>query len=269
MIKKILICLLLFSFFSKVTAQEKRKIIKGVIKNSKSNPIANAHIVNLTTNIGTVSNDLGQFRIPLKKGDWLQISNIQYQTKKMRLKKGLLAENNLLIYLLDVKNELEEVVIKKKMKKYLELDRTGIDKDTTPKLDTDYFDFSKIIEQFRKIKKKPVDKSEAQYHTDPTMKNVSTTIARYSIPDNRIKKKKAIRKKLQARHDFPSLLLKEFGEEFFFKELKIPKDKYYHFLEYCIPLGVEQLFTEKKQIEVLKILLKESKSYKLLLEKNK
>jgi hypothetical protein len=60
-----------------------------------------------------------------------------------------------------------------------------------------------------------------------------------------------------------------FGEQFFFVKLKIPKEKYFHFLEYCAPLNIETLYKEEKFLDLLKILLKESKSYLLLLENNK
>ena len=64
------------------------------------------------------------------------------------------------------------------------------------------------------------------------------------------------------------MLLSEFGEPFFENDLKIPTDNYYNFLEYCNPLGIEDLFKQNRKIELINVLKKESISYLLLLNKN-
>jgi hypothetical protein len=71
----------------------------------------------------------------------------------------------------------------------------------------------------------------------------------------------ALRKKLAQKKAFPFKILSELGDKFFFDTLKIPVDKYFHFLEYCNPLGIEQLHNEGKLLEVIKILRTESTSY--------
>ena len=71
----------------------------------------------------------------------------------------------------------------------------------------------------------------------------------------------ALRKKLAQKKAFPYKILSELGDKFFFDTLKIPIDKYFHFLEYCNPLGIENLHKEGKLLEVIKILRRESISY--------
>ena len=267
MIKKLPTFLFLFFIYSISFAQSSRVLINGVIKNPSLQPIINTHIVNLTTKVGTVSNKNGAFNIPVKEGDWLQISNIQFITKKIKIKKGNLKERVLLIYLIPLKNELEEVTIKKKMKGSLDLDRKEKEKDTLPKIDKDYYNFSKM--DFSKVKVDENKAKSAQYLTDPVSKVAGLPPATIGIPDGSLEAKRALRRKISYKEKFPNMLMQMFGEQFFFVKLKIPKDNYYHFLQYCEPFGIEKLFKERKQIEVLKILLKESKSYLLLLEKNK
>ena len=104
---------------------------------------------------------------------------------------------------------------------------------------------------------------------DPTMSNAPITIAKISIPNNSSKRKKALRKKIKLKEKFPLELKKIFGEHFFFVRLKIPKEKYYHFINYCTSFSIEHLFKDKKHLDILKILLKASKTYLLALEKNK
>lgn len=249
-------------------AQSNRVLINGTIKNASLKPIINSHILNLTTGVGTISNKDGEFHIPVKEGDWLQVSNIQFITKKIKIKRGNLKERRLSIYLLPIKNELEEAVIKKKMKGILSLDRINKEKDTIPKIDKEYYNFSKMDLSIKKIKNLQ-DKRDAQYHTDPTMKNVATTIVSVGIPDNSTKKKQARRKFINFKNKFPTLLINKYGHALFLETLKIPKDQIYHFLEYCNQFKIEQLFKDQKHLEVLKILLKQSKSYLLLIENNK
>ena len=89
------------------------------------------------------------------------------------------------------------------------------------------------------------------------------------IPDRALEAKKARRRDINFKESFPGKLMHLFGARFFFVKLKIPKDNYYPFLQYCNPSGIERLFKDKKHLEILKILLKESKSYLLLLENDK
>jgi hypothetical protein len=65
---------------------------------------------------------------------------------------------------------------------------------------------------------------------------------------------------------FPFKILSELGEKFFFDDLKIPIEKYFHFLEYCNPLGIEKLHKEGELLEIIKILRTESVSYLIIIE---
>ena len=77
----------------------------------------------------------------------------------------------------------------------------------------------------------------------------------------------ALRKKLARKKEFPYKVLSELGEQFFFKKLKIPVDRYFHFLEYCNPLGIENLHKEGKLLELIKIFEKESIPYLKIIKK--
>ncbi|MDG1452384.1 MAG: hypothetical protein P8Q33_06345, partial [Polaribacter sp.] len=76
------------------------------------------------------------------------------------------------------------------------------------------------------------------------------------------------RKKLATQKAFPYKVLSELGEKFFFEKLQIPVENYFHFLEYCNPLGVEKLHAENKLLELIKIFKKESVSYLEIIKKD-
>lgn len=235
--------------------------LKGTVKNTSLKGIKNAHILNLTTKKGAISNENGVFNIKVKKGDWLQISNVQYIRKSFRITNTTLKEKTVQVYLFGITNQLEEVVIKKKMKGFLSLDRKTQPKDSTfgtPLIslkEIATMDLSKVNLGKRKKPK------SAQYLTDPVAKVAGLPQATIGIPDGYSLRKKALRKELNYKTSFPNKLKNELGEHFLFQKLKIPKDKYYHFLSYCSSLGIEQLYKEKKILKLIKLLQEQSKSY--------
>ena len=74
-------------------------------------------------------------------------------------------------------------------------------------------------------------------------------------------KKRRLREEIKYKENFPEMLISEFGEKFFFVDLKIPKEKYHHFLAYCNPLAIENLYKKGNILEVIKIIRQESESY--------
>ena len=267
MIKKLPTFFILILFIPSAISQNKKALISGTIKNTYLKPIKGTHIVNLTTQKGAVSDNQGNFTLEVNEGDWLLISNVQYKQKRLRITSKTIEGKTIQIHLFAIVNELSEVVLKKKMTGILKKDRIEKEKDTLPKIDKDYYNFSKMDLSIKKVKILN-DKSNAQYHTDPTMKNVATTIASIGIPDKTSAKKRALRKELDFKKQFPYKLKKELGEHFFFITLKIPKERYHHFLNYCNSFGIDQLYKNGKVLALMEILKKESKSYLLIINKD-
>ena len=54
----------------------------------------------------------------------------------------------------------------------------------------------------------------------------------------------------------------EFGESFFIETLKIPREEIDDFIEYCKSKGISELYANNQKIEVIDLLLKESKVYR-------
>jgi hypothetical protein len=103
-------------------------------------------------------------------------------------------------------------------------------------------------------------------NTDPTARFAGAG-GGVSIPFKGSERLWALRKDLAQKKAFPYKILSELGEKFFFDELKISVDKYFHFLEYCNPLGIEDLHKKGKLLEVIKILRTESVSYRKIIKK--
>ncbi|RSC93207.1 carboxypeptidase-like regulatory domain-containing protein [Tenacibaculum singaporense] len=264
MIKQLPITLLLLITVG-ATAQQKRKFVYGTL-NDELGAIPNAHIINLNTQQGTFSTDFGKFRILAKPNDTLQVSFVGYKTKKIKVTSLHFGMEENEIKLIKVPFELDEVEVKK----HSLIGSIAIDAKQTPKdigmekaknaLDFSMIDFSeKVILDIDKI-----DRMKAPNMlkiTDPTAKFAGAGTGFSSGLDKYSQQLKRTRKTIQFKESFPKILLSEFGESFFFKELNIPKDKYLHFLEYCNPLGIEKLYKQKQLLKVIAILQQESKSY--------
>lgn len=273
--KKKLLSILFFVFTLQISLAQKRKAVIGIIYNTVSNPIENTHIFNINSKIGSVSDKHGSFTIPIKDGDWIQVSNIQYQTKKIRIKKGNILEGKLIIHLIPLTNVLEEAVITKKLKGNLTLDLLKQKKDTIREK------VKSLIEIIMNMSKKDINNMKitakerhlqkprnAQYSTDPVAKFAGLPPSTIGIKDYALIAKRARRERINFKESFPEKLKQLYGEKFFFVKLKIPKDRYYHFLSYCEIFGIESLFKKEKHLELIKVLTEKGKSYLLLLKEN-
>ncbi|GAA4317759.1 hypothetical protein GCM10023115_43400 [Pontixanthobacter gangjinensis] len=71
--------------------------------------VSNIHVVNLNFQTGTTTNQEGDFKIRARLGDTLFFSSIQFENRKIQLKKQDLKETGYVVQLYPARNELEEV----------------------------------------------------------------------------------------------------------------------------------------------------------------
>lgn len=263
--KQLLFIFILIITIYQVSAQKNRKFIYATIKNKIEN-VVNAHVINLNTKQGTFTNDNGEFRILAKENDSLQLSSVGYKTKTIVINTSYfgLLENN--IELEKTTIELDEVILKKhNLFGILTRDLKQTPEDIAIAKSKGALDFSNI--DFEKKVIEPIDvtnRSKAPdmtLVTDPTAKFAGVGGSMSSGLDKYSQELKRKRKEISYKERFPKLLLSEFGANFFYEKLKIPKESYYHFLEYCNPLGIEELYKKGKVLEVIKILQQESSNY--------
>lgn len=260
MIKKILLlflfCLVSFSSFS----QERRIIVNGKVSDSLST-VKNANIINLKTNQGTFSSDDGIFRIFVKNGDSLRISSIQHITKFIVINKKDIHSKSI-----NIKLSYNTVVLDTfELKRHNLSGRLGVDSKSVPTNRKD--SLLRNLMDFSKIDMKVVAPDDHIDKMKPPINNTDPTAAFAGaggtavIPFKDSERLWALRKALARKKAFPYKILSELGEKFFFEELKIPVQNYFHFLEYCNPLGIEELHKDRKVLDVIKIFQTESKSY--------
>ncbi len=98
---------------NKNSLQDSIKILKGrIIDVNDKTPLQSAHIVNLNSAEGTITNTDGDFEIPAQANDTLHISYIGYQSIKLKITNDLLRGNELEIAIHEKTFDIDEVTVK-------------------------------------------------------------------------------------------------------------------------------------------------------------
>ncbi len=258
-----LIILIIYS--TTLLAQKDKFWLYGKLKDSSS-VVKNANIINLKTNIGTFSNDFGDYKIIVSIGDTLQYSSVQHKTIYRIINNFVYRSEVLDVFMISSTYELDEVVLRRNdLDGFLSLDLKKTPEDRRAEALKKTMNFSGVNMNII------YNGDYIDQRVRPPMNNVDP-IAMFagagggvSIPFKYSEKLWALRRDINFREKFPKMLLSEFGETFFENDLKIPTGKYYSFLEYCNPLGIENLFKENRKIELINLLKKESITYLLLI----
>ena len=265
MIKKLLL-LVVFLYSLNGFSQRDTFWIHGKVLDS-AGVVKNVNILNLKSNQGTFSNDFGDYKMIVSVGDTLKFTSVQHKTIIRIINNFIYTSEVLDIYMVKKTYVLDEVVVKEHdLDGYLSLDSKKTPKDRKAEALRNTLDFSKV-DFSKRLDDDHIDlKVRPQIvRVDPTAAFVGAG-AKVVMPFKYSERLWALRKKVAFQKSFPGMLLREFGERFFEEDLKIPEIKYYHFLEYCNPLGIEKLYEENKKIQLINILRKESKSYLKLIE---
>ena len=267
MIKKLLTIFFFFLLVLNTFSQEKSTLVNGKVIDSLG-AAKNVTIINLKTNQGTSSNNDGAFRMFLQLGDSIKVSSIQHLTKIVTVNESNIKEKNITIFLKSQIYQLDEFDLKRNdLSGRLGIDTKGVPQNKKDSLLRDVMDFSKVDMKIVEDDDYIDQRVRPQINeTDPNMAFVGAG-ANISIAFKYSERLWALRKKLELQKKFPYEVLSELGDSFFFDELKIPIEKYFHFLEYCNPLGIENLHKEGKLLELIKILREESISYLKIIKK--
>jgi hypothetical protein len=119
--------------------KEKTKQLKGqIIHNESKDPLQNAHIINLNTVIGTITDSNGYFELNTIANDTIYVSFLGFQSIKIKVTNDLLKGNEVIISLHETTQEIKEVVVKShKLIGVLEIDAKNIPKDIYTRIHID------------------------------------------------------------------------------------------------------------------------------------
>ena len=247
-------------------AQIDHKLIHGKVLH-RLEALPNVHIVNTTTNKATFSNDAGEFNISARPSDMLRLSYVGYETKFIILERKHFRIQKNIFVVEKITYTLDEI----KLRQHNLFGTITTDVKETP---IDYKEG--ILLETMDLSDIDMTIVEAEDHIDKMVRpklvksdpislfdGAGTSV---NLPFGHSKKLWKLREELALKKGMPVKLMKELGAKFFFIDLGIPAEKYYHFLSYCNPKGIEKLYKKGKKLAVIKILQQESKSYLKVIE---
>jgi len=116
---------------AQINPQDSIKTLAGrIISVTDKKPLQSAHIVNLNSVVGTVTNRKGEFRISAQANDTIFISYVGFQSIKLKVTKDLLRGNELEIAIHEKTIDIDEVTVKAhNLIGVLEIDAKNVPRD--------------------------------------------------------------------------------------------------------------------------------------------
>ena len=214
--------------------------IKGKLIYRNVNVVA-ANVVNIDAQINTITDGEGEFEIPVKVGDEIIFSSVQYMIRTVKINSDIIQKNRLIITVNEKINALEEVIITPDdTEKFLDLKEEefkGYDylRDKSTRLE------NTIVRQ-------------GQLNNGINVINILKLI-------NKVINSKTEEEKRSLK---PSEVLKYVFEiDFFKRDLELTDDQIIGFLEYIDDnLPSQKLLSQSKQFQLIDYLILESKKYR-------
>jgi hypothetical protein len=273
------LALLLFVVFSyQVHAQVVRHPIIGRVVND-SVSVESIHILNKNTKKGTISNQYGIFKIPVKENDTLIFEGIQFKKKALVITKHLLKNKSFDVTLIQNINELQTVEIKNtNLEGDLRVDAKNVKKPinmiASGALDFSHIDFN-VVDDIDAIDRSkapnPFKGTSAQVQKGANLMFILTPILNglSKIGQKKRRLKKAQKEREKIALTVPDKIRKELGDAFFVEQLKIPRDQIDAFILYCQPKGLVDLYMVGKKLEMIQVLVDETERFKAFLKSQK
>jgi len=122
--------LIVFLFLSIIGYSQNQKLKGQVIHAETKKPLSAAHIFNLNTVTGTITNEKGAFALTSKANDTVLVSFLGFASIKLKITNDLLKGNEVVISLIEKEEEVKEIIIKStKLIGVLEVDVKQVPKD--------------------------------------------------------------------------------------------------------------------------------------------
>lgn len=226
--------------FQVVAFAQDRVSIKGRLIYRNINVVA-ANVVNITAQINTITNGEGAFEIPVKNGDEVVFSSVQYMIRTVKITPEIIQKNRLIITINEKINALEEVVVTPDdAEKFLDLKEEEFkgfdyDRDKSTRLE------NSIVRQ-------------GQLKNGINLINVAKLIAK--LVSNKTEEEK--------RNLKPSEVLSYvFDKSFFSSDLELRDDQIVGFLEHIDNnLPSQKLLNQSQQFQLIDYLILQSKKYR-------
>ena len=233
---KQVILLLLVIFWFQGYSQESRIKISGKVR-SDSLVVEGAHVINLTSKVGTVSDALGKFKIPVKLNDTILFSDIAFKNIQVIVNEVNIYEKYLEIDFQVNINELDEIIIANNMAGSLGLPNADKEPLSQAERKTNYYKKGGAISKLQGLVSGEAKKMRR--------------LQRLAEEDERTR-----------AYQIQILNIRGyFKDEFFINTLKIQEEDINNFISHCIQKGVIQMYKGERYLEIIDVFLDSSESF--------
>lgn len=243
--QKQLLSLVLLIFTTFTYAQSK---LKGqVIHSETKQPLSAAHVLNLNSVEGTITNETGLFELTAKANDTVLVSYLGYSSIKLKITNDLLKGNEVVISLAEKPEEVKEVVIKStKLIGVLEVDVKQVPKDRFTRIHINGLPQTYEVGRPQKI-------------SSPLSKILNPVDLVYNLFGKKPKQLKKL-KKLKKEDDLRKMLAGKFDREVMMEYLEMDRTELNKLLEDC---NYSEYFIKKaSDLQLIEAVLNCYESYK-------
>jgi len=236
---KQVILLLLVIFALRGYSQESRIKISGKVR-SDSLVVEGAHVINLTSKVGTVSDAIGNFNLAVKLHDTILFSNIEFKNIQVIINETNIYEKYLEIDFQININELDEIIIANNMAGSLGLPNADKKPLSQTERKTNYYKKGGAISKLQGLVSGEAKKMRR--------------LQRMTEEDER-----------KRAYQIQILNIREyFKDEFFINTLKIQEEEINNFISHCIQKGVIQMYKGERYLEIIDVFIGSTSSFEKL-----
>ncbi len=239
--RKILLAIaaLFFTIFT-FAQDDDRQLLRGKVLYRDVN-VPNENVINITSEMATITNENGEYGIMVKVGDELVFSALNYQLMIVKVTEEILKNNRLVIEVNEKVTELDEVVISPEDQ-----------------------------ERYIAIKNEELKKFEYETDRSTEVENITLSQAEQGMTDGinfvnifkALLKSKKTDEPNQPKLKVSEVLRQVYEDEFFVTDLKLPQDKIDAFLIYCdTRIPAQELLKKDNEFQLIDFLVTQSKTF--------
>jgi hypothetical protein len=249
------------SFFA-ISQDINRENVNGQII-IEDHDIEGITVYNSSSNIGTVTNENGEFTIEVASNDLLEIRALQYQNFDVTVSKAILESKKISVFLIEEINKLDEVIVTSKgLTGHIKTDVKSV-KTFNPKLDAIYFGM-KNNDAYASYENNRSQIEDIGIHSRARTMinglNIVNVVGQLLIPLFRSEVKD---KSASGVPEVPGKAIKYyFGSNFLVENFNIPEHRVEEFIRYVEDETFDfDLLNYGHEIEFLEVLSKKSKTF--------
>jgi hypothetical protein len=247
--QKTYLFLIVFIFVS-ITGYSQNQKLKGqVVHSDTKKPLSAAHILNLNSVTGTITNEKGIFELTSKANDTILVSFLGFSSIKLKVTNDLLKGNEVVISLVEKEEEVKEIVIKStKLIGVLEVDVKQVPKDRFTRIHINGLPQTYEIGRPQKI-------------SSPIAKLLNPVDLVYNLFGKKPKQLKKL-KKLKKEDDLRKMLAGKFDREVMMEYLEMDRQELNKLLSDC---DYSEYFIKKaSDLQMIEAVLNCYENYKAL-----